>query len=493
MKSAWKAIVCGLIIGVGSMGGGSLNFCEPLMAETHEPTFDLSTTILDGDIYIKIEPYDPDDAIVEVNGSTLNVHQFNADDNYYYRVSYSGEYKVEVTNSAGQTVRRFIDVQLDEKPPTLELSRVYMNDKWYIHIEAKDDYELEAIYVGDEGIAFDDEGDAGNYEVTESKSYVVTAEDKMGNKTSEEIYVDVEQKQDEPELKLSKEYMEDSWYLVIEAKDGYGIEVVKVNGEKIDFGSKSDRKYYKVNNTDSYHVEVTNIDGHKVEQYLYINIKDKVSIAPEIALKQVDKADGTYLTIEAKDNGKIVSVQVEGKDIPYDAEKQLAECAIHKAGVYHVTVKDDEGNEVKDFISIEELADIKTAQHTVIFTVDSKVWKKDGVDQNPLDIEPKIINNRMYIPIRYVAEAMGIQKENILWNNQEQKVVVQDGQVNIFMPLNENYIEVDNRKIEIPAPAIMNESRIMIPLSSIPLIFKQKQAQYTWDNQTKQIEVRYIE
>lgn len=493
-KRIGKVMLCGLLLGVGSSNTSinGLSFCPPLIAEEYTADFETWTEVFEGDIYIVVDAQYPDDVTVQIDGSTSGVEQ-DKDGTFWYKVKESDEYRIKVAIPGGEPMYELIEVQLDEAPPTLEVSRIYMDEDWYLKIIAEDDYKVESIYVNGESLAFDEDEPKTYYKVTESGEYVVKVEDGNGKKTTEEIYVDVkvDEEQSEAKVTLSKEYKDDAWYLVIEAEDHYGIKEVKVNGEKISFDSKSDKQYYKANKTDSYLVQVTNEDERTTEKYLYININDKVSIPPKLSLKQTDKEDGTYLTIEIEDNGEITSVKVEDKEVPYNKTTQIVEYPISKSGIYHVSVKDDEENEVKDFISISELAEVKSKGHTVIFNADSKMWQKDGISQNLLDVAPTMIDNRVYLPIRYVAEALEIPSNQITWNAQQNQVVIRNEDTIVTMKLGEYHMSVNGNQIEIPAPVAMVENRIMLPLSAIPQAFEQKQAELVWDNENKQAVMYY--
>ena len=472
---------------------GESVFCPTLKAEVHDPTFSLSTTILDGDIYIKIEPYDPADVTVEVNGSSMNVHQYYFDDNYYYRVEKSGEYRIKVTNSEGKSFMRFFDVQVDEKPPTLELKRVYMDDAWYIHVKADDDYGIEDIRMADVGLTFNDEGDAGNYKVEQTGTYYFVVRDKMGNETKAEIYVDVDQEGDTPKLTLSKEYKDDSWYLVIEAMDYYGIKEVTVDGEKIEFDRTGGKVYLKVKKTNTFFVQVTNEDGHQSEAYLYIDSQAKLSIPPQITLTQEDDKKGTHIKIDIQDNSKILEVQVNEEKLSWEEKEGdlVLEYPIKKGDTYTVTVKDDEDNEVKDFINITQVKGPDVENHFAEFVIGQPNWSKDGKSQEALDVAPSLIDGRTYLPLRAVAHALGIEEKGLVWNAEANQVEIKDGTYEAIMKVDEKSIILNGESILADATAVKVQGRVMIPLTSVAKVFDYKNVQLEWKAETKAVRISY--
>jgi hypothetical protein len=100
------------------------------------------------------------------------------------------------------------------------------------------------------------------------------------------------------------------------------------------------------------------------------------------------------------------------------------------------------------------------------FVIGSKTYKIGNVEKT-LDAVPYIKNDRTYLPLRYVAEALGITEENIVWDKQAQKVTMFKGSKVVQVKVGERLITVNG--VEIPmdvAPEIKDE-RMMLPIHHI--------------------------
>lgn len=87
------------------------------------------------------------------------------------------------------------------------------------------------------------------------------------------------------------------------------------------------------------------------------------------------------------------------------------------------------------------------------------------------DVSPIIKNNNTYIPLRAVANAIGIDNKAINWNEHNKTVNIKTGNINIYMPINTTNIKVNGSAKKINAPAIEYNNRVMVPLRAISQLF----------------------
>lgn len=78
-----------------------------------------------------------------------------------------------------------------------------------------------------------------------------------------------------------------------------------------------------------------------------------------------------------------------------------------------------------------------------------------------LDASPYIKENRTYIPVRSISNALGI---DVKWIEEENKVVLIDGEKDIEMLLGSNDVLVDNEKKAMDSATELSNGRIMIPV-----------------------------
>jgi tetratricopeptide (TPR) repeat protein len=110
-----------------------------------------------------------------------------------------------------------------------------------------------------------------------------------------------------------------------------------------------------------------------------------------------------------------------------------------------------------------------------------KLYHQAKKDKNPhvfvngneikSDVNPIIKNGRTYIPLRAVANAIGVDSKAINWDQHNQAVSIKTGNINIYMPINTTQIIVNGQKETINAPAFENKGRVMVPLRAISQLF----------------------
>ncbi|AEM79267.1 copper amine oxidase N-terminal domain-containing protein [Thermoanaerobacter wiegelii] len=110
-----------------------------------------------------------------------------------------------------------------------------------------------------------------------------------------------------------------------------------------------------------------------------------------------------------------------------------------------------------------------------------KLYHQAKKDKNPhvfvngneikSDVNPIIKNGRTYIPLRAVANAIGVDSKAINWDQHNQAVSIKTGNINIYMPINTTQIIVNGQKETINAPAFETNGRVMVPLRAISQLF----------------------
>lgn len=99
----------------------------------------------------------------------------------------------------------------------------------------------------------------------------------------------------------------------------------------------------------------------------------------------------------------------------------------------------------------------------IIFTIGKKLYTQSGI-QKKIDVAPFIEANRTYLPLRYVAEAVGIPQNNISWDPTLRKVKVVKGDRTIHLTVGSTMSTINgvNSKMD-AAPKIVN-GRTMLPV-----------------------------
>lgn len=242
--------------------------------------------------------------------------------------------------------------------------------------------------------------------------------------------------------------------------------------------------------------------------------------APAVIACDVQEKDGKYtLIINVTDDSKIAKVTVNGKEatkVTGDDNKATFSAPADKDGTYDivlfdeltngqvlsVTVKDGKVTDKSTTPTTSEspapsasvaptpsatattTAPAATVQKsTITFTLNSKDWTIDGKKQPAMDVAPILDHDRVYLPIRYIATALGIDQKDIKWDAKTKQVTItHDGKV-VKMTVGQNQLDVDGKKVDIDGAPINRDSRVYLPVSQVAKAFPG--IDIKWDNTTK--------
>ena len=120
---------------------------------------------------------------------------------------------------------------------------------------------------------------------------------------------------------------------------------------------------------------------------------------------------------------------------------------------------------------------------TAIFTLGSTNYVLNGEDQT-MDVAPYAKNGRTYLPMRYVATALGIPSDGILWHNGTATFISAERVVSVTIGSNVMYINGAAVVMDV-APEISN-GRTMLPIRWIATAFG---VSVDWDAETQKVTV----
>lgn len=86
----------------------------------------------------------------------------------------------------------------------------------------------------------------------------------------------------------------------------------------------------------------------------------------------------------------------------------------------------------------------------------------------PMDVAPFIENGRTYLPIRYVAEALGVEDENIIWDGNNQEVTLRTWNNVVNLKVGSNKLIFNNNEIiDMDVVPVIRDNRVFLPLRPI--------------------------
>lgn len=117
----------------------------------------------------------------------------------------------------------------------------------------------------------------------------------------------------------------------------------------------------------------------------------------------------------------------------------------------------------------------------VVFTIGSTSYTLNGTTQT-MDVAPYVKNGRTYLPVRYVAQALGVSNDNILYNNGV--VTFMKDNTIVQLTIGSNVMVVNGMSITMDTPAEISNGRTMLPFRWIAQVFG---AQVNYDANAKTV------
>lgn len=196
------------------------------------------------------------------------------------------------------------------------------------------------------------------------------------------------------------------------------------------------------------------------------------------------------------DSDTASTIKVSG--IQYDVDRTVGEgdIQVKVGGPALVTVDgqgyEDSSNVVHEFFSGNDyVAKVANAtvvtpapnatNQTAVFTINSTTYTVNGV-QNTLDSAPYVKNGRTYLPTRYVAYALGVSSDNVLWDGTKATFILGNRVVQVTP--GSTTLTINGTPVTMDAPAEIVNGRVMVPFRWIAQAFG---AQVNWDDATQTV------
>lgn len=150
----------------------------------------------------------------------------------------------------------------------------------------------------------------------------------------------------------------------------------------------------------------------------------------------------------------------------------------------------DFGNTVAEFkfANVVTLADGNVAT-TSKFVIGSTTYKVlvGGVEvAKTMDVAPFIENGRTFLPIRFVAEAVGVAVDNVIWNEEARTVTILKGERVIGLTIGSNVLTVNGTPIVMDTAAMIKDGRTVLP---VRFVAQALGAAVAWDEATQTVTV----
>ena len=209
-------------------------------------------------------------------------------------------------------------------------------------------------------------------------------------------------------------------------------------------------KFQSVPKVEATGIKVGDVELSSDKKYVYIEVEKTSTEAGKITISDV-----SFTTDRTVPQGTF-DVRIYGTSL---SDEQLK--------TYEEVVNDK--YVVKDFIKIttpntEDVKNNGLAAVTSTFTLGSTKYTVDGKEFE-MDAEAYAEDGRTMVPVRYIAEAFGIEKSNVLYANQVATIIAGDKIVQVTM--GSNILTVNGAKIQMDAAATVKNGRAYVPMKFI--------------------------
>jgi len=131
-------------------------------------------------------------------------------------------------------------------------------------------------------------------------------------------------------------------------------------------------------------------------------------------------------------------------------------------------------------------ADQNVGVKEVVFTIGEATFTVDGVEQT-MDTAPYIKDGRTMLPVRYVAQALGVPEDNVVWNPVTRTVTIFKGDRVVLITIGSAELKVNGTPIYMDTVAEIKDGRTMLPIS---FIGKALGAEVTWDAEARTVTIK---
>ena len=139
-------------------------------------------------------------------------------------------------------------------------------------------------------------------------------------------------------------------------------------------------------------------------------------------------------------------------------------------------------NEAPDKSEDEDKQEVDKPLVQVVFTIGQMTYQS-GEKEKMMDVAPYTRNGRTMMPIKYVAEALGISAANIHWNNTTKTVTIYADQ-KVTLQLGSLEMTINGEKVMMSAAPEAIQGRIFVPVAEISRALN---VTTNWDNIKKQV------
>lgn len=128
----------------------------------------------------------------------------------------------------------------------------------------------------------------------------------------------------------------------------------------------------------------------------------------------------------------------------------------------------------------------ETTVNEASFVIGSSTYELNG-EEKSMDVAPYIKNDRTYMPLRYVAYALGIDDNNILWDGVARTVTLMKGDKVVQIAIGSKTMLINGAAITMDVAPEITSDRTMLPIRFVAQAFG---ATVGWDAATQTVTIK---
>lgn len=199
--------------------------------------------------------------------------------------------------------------------------------------------------------------------------------------------------------------------------------------------------------------------------------------------------DKTTMRLVVKAESEEAStIKLSGIDMTLDRTVPKGDFRLKIGGLSLVDNNTDE-NDFVGFIDRFNYVEVGTPTPgklaTAVFTIDSMTYVVDGVEKE-MDVAPYIKDDRTFLPVRYVAEALGVAGNEILWDPDTRQVTIFKGDRIVQMTIGSRVLLVNGAQINMDTVPEIQDGRTMLPIRWVAQAFGES---VVWDADARTVTV----
>lgn len=118
------------------------------------------------------------------------------------------------------------------------------------------------------------------------------------------------------------------------------------------------------------------------------------------------------------------------------------------------------------------------------FKIGEKTYTAPDGTVKKMDVEPILRDNRTFVPVRYLAYAIGADDESIIWDEKAQTVTLAFEDSTLILQVGSKIMMVNDEPVEMDVAPFNSEGRIFLPAR---WIVEPLEIQVEWDEESQEV------